>query len=93
MLVDFEANTLDGKGDLQPPSETFIHIWQYKTRPEVASVIHMHPEHAVLLTICEKEIFPMYGSALAHASPSRVSGRIHAASRSRTTSSVRIWRR
>lgn len=62
LLVDFQANKIEGKDDLQPPSETFIHIWQYKTRPEVASVIHMHPEHAVLLTICEKPIFPIYGS-------------------------------
>jgi ribulose-5-phosphate 4-epimerase/fuculose-1-phosphate aldolase len=62
LLVDFEANKIEGKEDLQPPSETFLHIWQFKTRPEVKSVIHMHPEHAVLLTICEKEIFPIYGS-------------------------------
>jgi L-fuculose-phosphate aldolase len=61
LLVDFDANKIEGPDDLQPPSETFIHIWQYKTR-ETASVIHMHPEHAVLLTICEKPIFPMYGS-------------------------------
>ncbi len=62
ILVDFNANKLEGKDDLQPPSETFIHIWQFKTLPEVTSCIHMHPEHAVLLTICEKPIFPMYGS-------------------------------
>jgi L-fuculose-phosphate aldolase len=61
ILVDFEANMIEGPEGLQPPSETFLHIWQYKTR-DVASVIHMHPEHAVLLTICEKPILPIYGS-------------------------------
>jgi ribulose-5-phosphate 4-epimerase/fuculose-1-phosphate aldolase len=61
ILVDFQANMIEGPEGLQPPSETFLHIWQYKTR-DVASVIHMHPEHAVLLTICEKPILPFYGS-------------------------------
>lgn len=60
--VDFDANMLDGPDDLQPPSESFLHIWIYKTRPDVKSVVHVHPEHAVLLTITRKEIFPIYGA-------------------------------
>jgi ribulose-5-phosphate 4-epimerase/fuculose-1-phosphate aldolase len=28
----------------------------------VRSVIHVHPEHAVLLTICGKEVLPIYGA-------------------------------
>jgi ribulose-5-phosphate 4-epimerase/fuculose-1-phosphate aldolase len=63
ILVDFNANTIEGPEGLQPPSETFIHIWQYKTRPEVKSVIHMHPEHAVLLPIAGKELVPSIGNA------------------------------
>jgi ribulose-5-phosphate 4-epimerase/fuculose-1-phosphate aldolase len=59
--VDFEANTLDGPGDLQPPSESFIHIWLYKTRPEVKSALHVHPEFSVLLSITGKEIVHSYG--------------------------------
>src|SRR5580704_8380586 len=43
LLVDFNANKLEGKDDLQPPSETFIHIWQFRTLPDIASCIHMHP--------------------------------------------------
>src|SRR3954451_4291398 len=42
ILVDFEANKVDGREDLQPPSESFIHIWQMKPRPDVNCVIHMH---------------------------------------------------
>src|SRR5487761_318501 len=60
ITVDFNANKLEGPDDLQPPSESFIHIWMYKMRPDVKSVIHVHPEHAVLLTICEKPILPIY---------------------------------
>jgi ribulose-5-phosphate 4-epimerase/fuculose-1-phosphate aldolase len=62
ITVDFSANKLAGADDLQPPSESYLHIWLYKMRPELHSVIHVHPEHAVLLTICEKEILPLYGA-------------------------------
>lgn len=62
ILVDFEANKVEGRENLQPPSESFIHIWQMKTRPDVNCVIHMHPEHAVLLTIGEKPIIPIVGN-------------------------------
>jgi len=60
--VDFDANTVDGPGDLQPPSETFLHIWLYKTRPEVRSVLHVHAEYSVLLSITGKEIVHSYGA-------------------------------
>ena len=62
LKVDFNANKIEGPDDLQPPSECFIHIWMYKTRPTVQSVIHAHPEHAVLLTVTGKEILPIYGA-------------------------------
>jgi ribulose-5-phosphate 4-epimerase/fuculose-1-phosphate aldolase len=62
LTVDFGANKVDGVEELQPPSESYLHIWLYKMNPEVRSVIHVHPEHAVLLTICEKEILPIYGA-------------------------------
>jgi ribulose-5-phosphate 4-epimerase/fuculose-1-phosphate aldolase len=62
ITVDFAANKIDGADDLQPPSESYLHLWLYKSRPEVRSVIHVHPEHAVLLTICDKEVLPIYGA-------------------------------
>jgi ribulose-5-phosphate 4-epimerase/fuculose-1-phosphate aldolase len=60
--VDFGAEKVVGKKGLQPPSESFIHIWLYKKNPDVRSVVHVHPEAAVLLTICELEVFPIYGA-------------------------------
>jgi ribulose-5-phosphate 4-epimerase/fuculose-1-phosphate aldolase len=60
--VGFDAEKLSGPEGLRPPSESFLHTWLYKNKPEVQSVVHVHPEHAVLLTICEKEIFPIYGA-------------------------------
>lgn len=60
--VSFDAEKVSGPAGLQPPSESFLHIWLYKARPELRSVVHVHPEAAVLLTICEKPIFPIYGA-------------------------------
>ena len=60
--VDFQAEKVSGPEGLQPPSESFLHLWLYKLNPSVHSVIHVHPEHAVLLTICDKEILPIYGA-------------------------------
>ena len=62
LTVDFSAEKVEGPEGLQPPSESYLHIWLYKQNPSVHSVIHVHPEHAVLLTICEKEILPIYGA-------------------------------
>jgi ribulose-5-phosphate 4-epimerase/fuculose-1-phosphate aldolase len=60
--VTFDAEKVSGPDGLQPPSESYLHIWLYRLRPDVQSVIHMHPEHAVLLTICDKPILPIYGA-------------------------------
>ena len=61
VTVDFNADMVDGPDGLQPPSESFLHIWIYKLRPDVKSVVHMHPEYSVLLGITGKEIYPVYG--------------------------------
>lgn len=60
--VDFSGDKRGGAGGLRPPSESFIHTWIYKLEADVNSVIHLHPRHAVLLTICDKEIRPIYGA-------------------------------
>lgn len=62
ITVDFEGNKVSGADGFWAPGECFIHTWLYKKRPDVNCVIHVHPEHAVLLTICEKEIYPIYGA-------------------------------
>ena len=59
--VDFDAEMVDGPDGLQPPSESFLHIWIYKNRPEVKSVVHMHPEYSLLVGITGMELYPIYG--------------------------------
>ncbi|MCZ6744705.1 MAG: class II aldolase/adducin family protein [Alphaproteobacteria bacterium] len=62
IAVDLDGNKVDGPDGLAPPQEVFIHTWLYKTRPEVNSVIHIHPATVVLFTICDKPLRPIYGA-------------------------------
>jgi ribulose-5-phosphate 4-epimerase/fuculose-1-phosphate aldolase len=61
--VDFAGETVDGPSGLRAPSEAFIHTQIFKKHPEVQSVVHCHPEHAILVSICELKIMPIYGMA------------------------------
>lgn len=62
ITVDLQGNKLDGRADLEPPHEVFIHTWLYRTRPEIGSVLHAHPPIPVLFTICNKPLQPLYGA-------------------------------
>lgn len=57
--IDYDADKIEGPDDLQPPGESYLHIWIYKYRPDVNCVIHMHPEDAILLSICDKPLIPI----------------------------------
>ncbi len=62
IMVDMQGRKVDGPDGLAVPQEVFIHTWLYKTRPEVKSVIHIHPPTVVLFTICDKPLMPLYGA-------------------------------
>ena len=49
---DFSVVTLDGEvggGAARPSSEWKLHQRTYLTRPDVNAVVHLHPQHAVLV--------------------------------------------
>ena len=49
---DFSVVTLDGAvvaGAQRPSSEWKLHQRTYRARPDVAAVVHLHPQHAVLV--------------------------------------------
>jgi L-fuculose-phosphate aldolase len=60
--VDADGRKLDGPDGLKAPQEVFIHSWLYKSRPDVNSVVHVHPATVVLFTITEKQILPVIGA-------------------------------
>lgn len=63
MEVDLDGKpTRKNDQGLDVPLEVFIHTAVYKARPEVNSVIHIHPPVVVLFTICDKPLLPIYGA-------------------------------
>ena len=62
ITVDPNGKKLEGPDDLEPPHEVFIHTWIYRTRPEVQSVVHVHPSTVVLFTICDLPLLPLFGA-------------------------------
>lgn len=60
--VGLDVTLLSGRAGLRPPSESYLHAWVYRLRPDAQSVIHLHPETAVLLTIAGRELRPVYGA-------------------------------
>lgn len=56
---DFTRMTLDGEivdGAAKPSSEWKLHQRTYRARPDVNAVIHLHPQHAVLVDAMGHEI-------------------------------------
>ena len=47
---------------LKSPIEVFIHTAVYAARPDVQSVIHVHPPTVVLFTICDVPLLPIFGA-------------------------------
>jgi L-fuculose-phosphate aldolase len=62
MECDFEGKAVAATDGLAAPLEIFIHTEIYKARPEVFSVIHMHPPTIMLFSICGKPLLPLYGA-------------------------------
>jgi L-fuculose-phosphate aldolase len=62
MAVDLDGKQIDGAEGLAAPQEVYIHTWIYKTRPDVRSVVHIHPPTVVLFTMCKKDIEPIFGA-------------------------------
>lgn len=61
--IDLDGRPAGEHADgLAAPVEVFIHTALYRSRPEVHAVVHMHPPTAVLFTICDKPLLPIYGA-------------------------------
>ena len=60
--ADMEGNIIGLPEGLASPREIFIHTWMYKKRPDIASVIHIHPPTIVTFTVVDKPLLPIYGA-------------------------------
>ncbi|MBI4317037.1 MAG: class II aldolase/adducin family protein [Chloroflexi bacterium] len=56
--VDLDGNRLEGAHE--PPSETPLHTCTYRARPDVMSVVHLHPHFSTLLGIARQPVVPVF---------------------------------
>ena len=59
VVCDTEGFLVEGKPGLSQCSEVKIHSCIYKTRPEVQSVVHVHPRYTVLMSALGETLVPM----------------------------------
>ncbi|MSQ28040.1 MAG: class II aldolase/adducin family protein [Dehalococcoidia bacterium] len=59
VLCDLEANWLDGPPESMQPGEVKMHSCIYKARPDVQSVLHVHPKFTVVMSTLKQRLYPM----------------------------------
>ncbi len=59
VVVDLDGVWVDGPRNIVPCFEVKIHSCIYKARPDVQSVVHVHPKYSVLLSVLNRPIKPM----------------------------------
>ncbi|HEY7166267.1 MAG TPA: class II aldolase/adducin family protein [Candidatus Binatia bacterium] len=69
LTVDLNGKPVES--GMKPVGEVVIHSWIYKSRPEIKSVIHVHPFWATTLSIAGKQILPV-GTSFGHYFPDGV---------------------
>jgi L-ribulose-5-phosphate 4-epimerase len=69
LTVDLEGRSLEP--GMKPVGEVIIHSSIYKARPDIKSVIHVHPFWATTLSIAGKQVLPV-GTSFGHYFPDGV---------------------
>lgn len=62
VVVDRDGRVLSGPPGLTAPREVAIHLAVYRARPDVTSVVHVHPTFPVLFSICDVPLLPIAGA-------------------------------
>src|SRR5262249_23153112 len=61
-IVDMDGKFVEGREGLAAPNEVFIHTCVLKARPDLNSVIHIHPQNIVAFTIADRPLLPIIGA-------------------------------
>ena len=59
VLCDLDGVWADGPKNIVPCFEVKIHSCIFRTRPDVQSVVHVHPKYSVLLSVLSRQLKPM----------------------------------
>jgi 3,4-dihydroxyphthalate decarboxylase len=60
ITLDMNGKVLEAARGLESPHETAMHLAVYRSRPEVMSVIHAHPDWVVGLSASGNPLVPLY---------------------------------
>jgi len=56
--IDCNGNVISG--DYDPPGEVFIHTEIYRSRKDIFSVVHAHPDSCIAFSLANIPMFPAY---------------------------------
>lgn len=78
VVVNKEGETVEGK--FKPSSETPMHTYLYRKRPEIRAIIHTHAPYSTVLAVVNKELpiitqdLAIFASESVHVAPFRAPG-------------------
>ncbi len=58
MIYDLEGDVLEGTQDR--PKEVALYTSVYRARPDITSIVHIHPPVATALTMADKTVYPIH---------------------------------
>lgn len=58
ILVDSDLNVIEGEGMANPANR--FHLWVYKERPDIHSIVHTHPPHVSALSMIGVPLIPAH---------------------------------
>jgi len=64
IVLDLEANVLDGPRGVIPQNEVKMHTRIYRARKDVGGITHVHPRFAIILSILGKKLVPVCNEGL-----------------------------
>ena len=59
VVCDLEGNKVSGPPGVSQCYEVKMHSCVYKTRPDVHSIVHVHPRYMVIMTVLKKTLVPV----------------------------------
>lgn len=60
--IDFEGQPLDAGDPNRAPNELPLHVELLRARPDIGAVVHAHPRAAVICTLAEVPLRPVFGA-------------------------------
>lgn len=78
VIVDKEGEIVEGR--FKPSSETPMHTYLYRNRPEIRAIIHTHAPYSTVLAVIKKELpiitqdLAIFASKIVHVAPFRLPG-------------------